>query len=603
MAETLAKAPIERRKKAFEALDQFFESIPGSRRLTSDEVGVYSGHSFETGWSISKDCVDGVGWTLHVLFGGDIPYVMPRIAVSDGPSVLEWPHLEPQGLLCLAPLGSAVDIEHPVDVVSSLLKEAVQLIDDCVEHRNEDHFRDEFHSYWRIALVGGPSLDGHLLSLIEPRGPSRRISVWRGKSACLVAEDDESAKRWLQNRGVDIGTGGCTDGLLIWLSQPLVPTEYPESGRDLLGRIQSLAMEEMKMLTRNWNPTPDAIFVILGAPSRFGTCLAGIVVVSPSNTKSLLNGFRHGKVPPKTLLTGYLAGSKSLVKAEVYRTDHLWIHGRDGDNKQGQLRQNRVALIGCGSVGGQLARLLAQAGVGHLLLVDPEMLVWANTGRHCLGARSVRKEKAKALAEEIKTSFPHIGSVLPKVEAVGPSAEELMKELLSYELIITTAGNWAAESFLNDWQQSIQTSPPILYGWVEEHALAAHAVLIPSGGPCFQCGVNGNGRPNLQMTEWPEGNGFSQEPACGALYSPYGPAELAFAHSLLSQTVIDILVRRLRSSVHRIWIAELARIKDSGGRLTETCIKEFNDVGTGGRILETQWRPAAECPVCMLRNR
>lgn len=602
MAEPLAKAPIERRKKSLEALDQFFDSIPGSRRLTSDELGIYSAHSFKIGWSTSENCIDGGRRTLHVLLGGDLPYVMPRIAVSDGPSVLEWPHLEHQGLLCLSPPGSAVDIEHPADVVRSLLKEAVQLIDDCVEHRNEDDFRDEFHSYWRIALANNPSLARPLLSLIEPRGPSRRITVWRGNSVCIVAEDDDSVNRWLNNQGVDVGTGECTHGLLIWLSQPLVPTEYPESGRDLLDRTQSLAMEEMKVLTRNWNPVPDALFVILGAPSRFGTCLAGIVVASPYNTKSLLNGFRHGKVPPNILLTRYLAGSKSLAKAEVHRTDHLWIHGRDCDNKQEKLRQNRVALIGCGSVGGQLARLLAQAGAGHLLLVDPEVLDWVNTGRHCLGSRSVHKKKSEALAEEIKTSFPHIGSVLSKVEAVGPSAEELMKELLPYDLIISTAGNWAAESFLNDWQQSIQTSPPILYGWVEERALAAHAVLIHSGGPCFQCGVNGNGRPNLQMTEWPEGNGPSQEPACGALYSPYGPAELAFAHALLSQTVIDILVRQVPSSMHRIWIADLARIEDSGGRLAYNCTKEFDDVGMGGRILETQWRPAAECPVCMLRN-
>ena len=37
------------------------------------------------------------------------------------------------------------------------------------------------------------------------------------------------------------------------------------------------------------------------------------------------------------------------------------------------LRKLVVAVIGCGSVGGRIALLLARMGLGHLLLVDPKI--------------------------------------------------------------------------------------------------------------------------------------------------------------------------------------------------------------------------------------
>ena len=91
-----------------------------------------------------------------------------------------------------------------------------------------------------------------------------------------------------------------------------------------------------------------------------------------------------------------------MTKATVERADHLWIHGRDQDLRQEHLRQARVAILGCGSVGGPLVRLLAQAGVGNFLLVDPGTMDWPNVGRHEMGADSVSRFKAPELARLIE---------------------------------------------------------------------------------------------------------------------------------------------------------------------------------------------------------
>ena len=602
MARLTTNAIVERRRNAVEELDRLFDSMSGSRRLAAAELSQYKNHSFGVGWLISKTLSDGVARPLHVLLPETFPYSAPRIAISGGPHKMEFPHLEPQGLLCLTPPDCAVDIEHPTDVLESLMDDSIQLIEDGIQNLNQDDFRDEFLSYWDIAVVNELCRWPPFISIIEPRGPSRCISVW-GSNVCVFGESDDSVSRWLDNRGVDVGEHGFRSGLMIWLPEPLVPAEYPNDGRELLSMIRSLESIEAEKITRYWDSIAVNLFVIIGFPSRFGVCFAGLALEAPKDANCLVRGFRPSKVPPKELLDRYIRNSKSLVKAKVNRADPSWIHGRDQDNHHGNLRQRRVAIVGCGSVGGQLARMLSQAGVGHLLLIDDDTLDWPNTVRHCLGARSVGLSKAEGLAKEIKTSFPHIGAVSARAGKVVPTAEELMQELEEYDLLVSTTGNWAAESFLNDWQRTTDPAPPILYGWVESHALAAHAVRIDARGACFRCGVNGNGVPDSRVIEWPETDAGLQEPRCGASYSPYGPCELAFAHALIAQAVIDSLVQQVSGPMHRIWVADPARIMDAGGRLRDGVGKQFDQRFLKGGIIESEWSPDAECPVCMVRSR
>src|SRR4051812_39736412 len=68
---------------------------------------------------------------------------------------------------------------------------------------------------------------------------------------------------------------------------------------------------------------------------------------------------------------------------------------------------SNVTVLGCGSVGAPVAVALAQAGVGRINLVDHDALAWANVGRHPLGAPSLGRNKAEALAAKLRSDFPH----------------------------------------------------------------------------------------------------------------------------------------------------------------------------------------------------
>jgi integrase len=121
----------------------------------------------------------------------------------------------------------------------------------------------------------------------------------------------------------------------------------------------------------------------------------------------LTKGFRPGAVPDTLLLARYFGRAK-LLRRPIERADASWVHGRGEDPRVARLRGKRVAVIGCGSVGAPVAIALAQAGIGHLIPIDFDRLRWSNVGRHPLGASYVGQNKAKALAEKIRSAFPHI---------------------------------------------------------------------------------------------------------------------------------------------------------------------------------------------------
>ncbi len=595
----------DRRSAAIAKVDGFIAGIPGAARLPARDLERYHNRGYGLGLRVPVDFSDGIRRELHVLADGDFPYTPPRIAVAHGPGLLAWPHLEADGFLCILSSDAAVSSEDPAGVAAYVLGEACRLIEESINGRNIEDFRREFLSYWELAADKGAR---SYISLLEPHGPGRLVSVWRGQHMRVVGESSEVLHRWLPRWGAKKGKGRdykLYDGVLLWMPIPLVPVEYPRTVADVRSLARERSPEAVDVLEGLAASGADEIDVVLGARTPNGTCFAAVTVRPPRQTGApnrkgdpLVKGFRPGHVSRGLLVDRYLSGVGKVTKATVKRADHLWIHGRDQDSQQERLRPVRVAILGCGSVGGPLARLLAQAGVGNLLLVDPGTMDWPNIGRHELGAGSVSRFKAPELAREIEKAYPHLGEVAWRRERVGPTAQGLMGELASYDLIVSTMGNWSADSFLNDTQRETDGYPPILYGWVEPNAVAAHAVLVPRGRACLRCGMNDRGRPNLTVTDWASGGDSLQEPACGALFSPYGPAELCWAHALLSEAVIDALTGEVSLARHRIWIGHRSRVEAAGSTWAPDWIAEMGDPGAGGMTVKRPWPASASCPVC-----
>lgn len=593
-----APGPDARRTAAILAIDGYLCSERGGRALTTAELARYPKRHFSHGWRVLLSAPAEALWAVDVLVDGNFPYSAPRVATPLGPAALERPHVEADSLLCVFPQKTTISAFDPVGVAKELLASTEALFAHWQQPSSSEDFRDEFLSYWPLALDARAQ---SVVSLVSPNGPTRRLNVWRRGDTVVCADDRASLERWLGRFGAQIGPAGVAihEGVLLWLPQALLPSEYPKTVGELLELGRRSAPESIRLIERNQNIGAEDIVTVLGMPTRNGVCFCAITIPRPDQ-KALQRGFRPNRVPARLAQQAHLGPSRAAVRNLLRRMDHAWIHGRDQDSTQNALRKKRVLLIGCGALGSGIARHLAQSGVGNFSLVDSQNLEPPNTSRHTLGASSVPQNKAVALAAALQKDLPHLGEIEAHELEFGLSSTALIDGLSAFDLIISATGDWKTDALLNDLQRAGHAVPRILYAWLEPHAIASHALLIAaaSAGGCLRCGFDSCGVPLAPVAAWPHGEVTQQEPSCGGEYSAFGAVDLAWGQALASELALDALLRELNHSEHRIWIGRRETLQRFGGIWSTSWSNLAGDPKDGGFTIRRPWSTTTSCAFC-----
>lgn len=589
------------RQKAIHEADTYLREQYGGVRLSRGAFGPLASSRFREGWQLACATADRVR-ELHLYVDDQFPFSLPRFLLVDRPPFLTWPHIEENGLLCLVEDTCIAKPEHIEHILATLIKDAYRLIIDSEYGKNESDFQREFHSYWNVQ----PGISEVVVrSLLHPGGPSRLIRIWRTQAEAVVGESEAEILSWLANfRNRDPGQSATHIGCLLWIDSPLLPREYPQSPADVL-RIASRSNLGTSLLGEVAANGTSPFYVILGANSENGPCLAGVRSYRPENfdfrgrhCSRANNGFRPGNVPPVLQAQRLFSANARMEIMQVDRVDGSWIHGRGHDPRQIVLRRKHIVIFGCGSVGGPLAQQLAMAGVGRLTLVDCQRLVWANVGRHPLGAKFVGKFKATALAGFLQENYPHL-----KIEGHDWTAERFVDEELPRigpDLLLSATANWPFERALNLCQVAGELCAPVLYSWTERHACAGHALFLPNPiQACLQCGLDLTGTNRKPVTEWSDsGTGMVSEPACGAVFQPYGPVELMGTIGIGASLALDVLLARLHVPTHRIWAAPVSLLREAGGSWTGAWIAGDRHRDRGGFQEDQTWQKDLACSVC-----
>lgn len=571
-------------------------------RLDEETIrSCYPKRRWVAAWRIGVVFSDGVARRIDIMATAGFPTMPIRTALVDHPEFLTWPHVESDGVLCLLANIAECDPDNPADVAANLLHRSVRLIEELLEGSIIDRdFREEFLTYWAYKAHADGSC---LFSLLNPAPPSRTVSLWRGESIEVVGENAETLTEWVRRRfgGVAIKI---EDAAFLWLGEPWLPAAYPETASDLRARATDIGGDAVQVLKRVATGEPDHLVTILGAEGREGAGLIGVKVPNPKQLKTrprpmaepLSKGFRPGRTP-KPLLVDRFLGANPIIRTSVQRADAPWVHGRGRDPRTTRLLAATVVLIGCGSVGAPVAGVLAQAGVGRIVLIDYDTLSWPNVGRHSLGASAVGLNKAQALAERLQANYPHL-----RIESRSCGLHELLltdRDLLeAADLIISATGSWAAENALNRWHVDQGRGRPILYAWTEAHACAGHGVTIAGEGGCLQCHIGRTGAPNFEVVDWPDGgNAAQEEPACGAHYQPYGPVELSYVTAMVGELALDCLLDLPLKSFNRVLVTSPSRIAKLGGRLSEVWVSAHGMGDSGVRTIDRPW-PRTACRAC-----
>lgn len=582
-------------------VNDFLSGLDGAQKLPSLPTQFAS--RFAHAWRVPVN-FDDARRNLLVMLDKDFPFSLPRIAVDAGAELLKWPHLERDGLLCVVPNLTSSNYREPRAVTCNLLAVACALIEHNVRENTNEELRDEFLSYWSYAC-DKDSLA--CVSIVSPNGPARQIAVWKSASQWYFADDEVSLKHWLSNRfpSGERASFAVTKGWLIWRSKPWLPIEYPANPADLLALL--IASKKDISLADIGRVANGGLAVLVGACTTSGACFAALAHSAPGKKKygpkgrsidPKIKGFRPGQVPPHLQLKRALGSGARMNRCQVERADAAWVHGRDQDPVSTFLRQKRVAVVGIGSLGSEIATLLAQSGVGTLRLIDGELMEWANISRHRLGAESVGLSKAKALSKMLRNRFPHI-NVNALRAAIGLQSKEVMGEILSADLVVSVTGTWSAASLLNALWLDEDQPPDMIVAWMEAHALAAHSVHFSKDqlGGCLQCQMTATGRPLLSAIAW-EADPTLQVPACGGAFMPYGPIGVASAAALSAEHCIDVLCDQSRGENHRVWVGKQVHLERAGGKWSQDWVSAMGEPGSGGFQATSSWTRNKNCIAC-----
>ena len=563
-------------------------------RLSDADLKCYIQRHFIAGWRIPVLFGDNVVRRIDVLLTPGFPAISARTALVDHPGRLTWPHVESDGVLCLLSNSHDADLDDPVNVIDHLMARSCKLIDDLLDGEIvERDFKEEFLTYWNYDL-NDPR---RIYSLVNPEGPTRGIFVWHGSSFSVVGETEEQLTEWLKHRfeGISDRQLGTEKACFLWLESPPLPSEYPHSGAALMELATKAGAEGVSTLQSAGNSDHSSLTTVIGSEGRAGPGLIAVRIVGSKakpDRRTRERGFRAGNVPEEIAL-GRLLATAIISRNKVMRADAPWIHGRGRDPRSAQLSVASAVVFGCGSVGSTVATMLLRAGVGKVIVSDPDDLEWANVSRHELGGAAVGMKKSIELARRLQRDFPH-ASVTGYDDTVQSAIYGEVAWLSDADIVVSATGSGQADKTLNSWQKKCGRRIPVVYGWTEPYGVAGHAIAIGMSGPCLSSIVSNVGLSTFELTKF-DAAAVTEEPACGMHYAPYGAIELGFVNNLVAELAVDCLLGRVVDSTHRMWAGRQNLLQDSGGIWTKEALQLMSGNPQGGTLLS---RDLPACPCC-----
>ncbi len=525
------------------------------RRLTTVEMRVKRLANYAAGWNLDleKDAVRLPEVTHFILvIDAGFPNTQPRVYAPDMGSDYRWPHVELHGLLCLRPTSVAAPMG---DRVRMHLNDALELLNFSDEKCSLE-FEREFGSYW-AHLATPTRLTLSLVSLVTLGGESRQVYFWINSKGfrLVVADTKQEAKAWIENAGSMIRDRDLLPGLLMRMKKPWRPTEFPKTVGEALHGIPDAVVRSILL------PNQRSL-ILFEAATPTGPAIAA-VLIDGWNSGRIANGFRSlAHVPFEHIKRA--TAQRRVQRLIVNRANAGWIHGRGHSHDQAELSVRRVAIVGCGSVGSEIAELLAKAGVGELTFVDGDDLETANVGRHLLGIGYLGWNKAKGVATVLRRRLPHlkIGSIYQtKFERLNASE---LNRLAAIDMIVTAGLDIEGEAVVNAWRRGLERPPIYLSTWVEAYAIVGHAVLL-YGESDLMSHFEGE-QPAFRLTDWPNSAlPVIVEAGCGNVFQPHGAVDLQPTIAMATRLALDALLGRIPASCRRVWFGERDAVAALGG--------------------------------------
>lgn len=155
-----------------------------------------------------------------------------------------------------------------------------------------------------------------------------------------------------------------------------------------------------------------------------------------------------------------------------------------GEDGQRMLLSKKAVVVGMGALGTVIANHLVRSGVGHVRLIDRDLVELSNLQRQSLyDEKDAEENLPKVIAAEKK--LRKINSTIVVEAIIADLNIENGEELLhGFDVIVDGTDNFSTRYLINDI--SIKLGIPWVFG-AAVSSRGMHAVIIPGKTPCYRC--------------------------------------------------------------------------------------------------------------------
>ena len=155
-----------------------------------------------------------------------------------------------------------------------------------------------------------------------------------------------------------------------------------------------------------------------------------------------------------------------------------------GEVGQRILQQSSILLVGCGGLGTAIANHLVRAGVGHLRIVDADVIQIHNLHRQSLYDESdVVKAQPKVLVAARKLQAINAGVDI-EAQTIRMDHRNILSLMEGVSLVLDGTDNFESRYIIND--ACVYRSIPWIYGGVVG-SIGMTMNILPSESPCLRC--------------------------------------------------------------------------------------------------------------------
>lgn len=192
--------------------------------------------------------------------------------------------------------------------------------------------------------------------------------------------------------------------------------------------------------------------------------------------------------------TAWIADALPLVRPQLDadEADFLERYSRHlrldevGVEGQRRLERSRVLLVGAGGLGSPAAFYLAAAGVGHLRLVDDDVVDRSNLQRQIVHVEAaIGQAKVESARERLAALNPRVVVEGIRERVTSANVEALLEGM---DVVVDGSDNFPLRYLLND--ACVKLGKPLVYGAVQR--FEGQASVFDAGRhrgrcPCYRC--------------------------------------------------------------------------------------------------------------------